>query len=106
MALADAVQGATRPQQQITWTDADGDAVNLTGATITAIIRDRTTFGTAASTGTLALTTPASGVFTWTYGSADVATAGVYDVQFTASYSGTPTPERTLIEKWVVHHSL
>ena len=37
MALSNAVQGATHTAQQITWADADGDPLNLTGATVTAL---------------------------------------------------------------------
>jgi hypothetical protein len=40
MALSNAVEGATHTAQQITWVDGDGDPLNLTGATITARIKD------------------------------------------------------------------
>jgi hypothetical protein len=106
MALPDAVQGATRPQYQLTWVDADGDAVDLTGATVTVRIRDRSTYTTTATGGTVTLTTAASGIFTWTPGAADVATAGVYDVQFSAAYSTPPSPERTVLESWTVHEAI
>ena len=35
MALSNAVQGARHTVQRITWQDADGDPLNLTGATLT-----------------------------------------------------------------------
>jgi hypothetical protein len=102
MALAAAVQGATRPSQVITWTRADGTAEDLTGATITGTIKDSA--GTVrAITGTLTVTTAASGVFTWAYSSADVATDGNYTVQFTAAFGGVPTPARTIKTPWVVY---
>lgn len=101
MALANAVQGAKRPSQLITWSDEDGTAVDLTGATITARIEDMS--GTVrASDSTFTLTTPASGVFRWDYSTADVATAGVYVVQFTATYVAPPTPGRTISAIWEV----
>lgn len=106
MALAAAVQGALRPEQQITWTDADGDAVNLTGATITARIRNLSSGVSADSTGNFTLVDAAGGVFVWSYSSADVATAGQFVAQFTAAYSSPPTPERTIAMSWTVHEAI
>lgn len=82
-----AVQGATKSPLQLTWTDAAGAAVNLTGATITArMTRDRVTVRDV--TGTFALVTAASGVFSWDFSTADLATPGVWEVQFTADIGG------------------
>jgi len=106
MALAAAVQGALRPEQQITWTDADGDAVDLTGATITARIRNLSSGVSADSTGSFAPIDAANGVFVWSYSSADVATAGQFIVQFTAAYGSAPTPERTVATSWTVHEAI
>lgn len=101
MALANAVQGATRPNQSITWTRADDTAEVLTGATLTGVIRDAA--GTVrAITGTLAVTDGANGVFSWNYSAADVATAGRFEVQFTAAFGSDPTPARTLATSWEV----
>jgi hypothetical protein len=105
MALANVVQGATHTPQRITWSDSDGTAVNLTGATITASRRNIATGTTTAVTGTLALVTAESGIFDWTYSAADVATAGEYYVQFTATY-GDSSIERTLQTAWVVEPAL
>jgi hypothetical protein len=52
MALSNAVEGATHTAQQITWVDGDGDPLNLTGATITARIKDLDTGEARAATGT------------------------------------------------------
>ncbi len=106
MALAAAVQGALRPEQQITWTDADGDAVDLTGATITARIRNLLSGVTVNSTGSFTVVDAANGIFIWSYSSADVATAGQFAVQFTASYGTPPTPERTIAQSWIVHEAV
>ena len=106
MGLAAAVQGARRPAQVITWTDADGTAVNLTGATITGIIRNRATGAARAVDGTLTVTTPAAGVFTWAYGTTDVGTAGLFDVQFNAAFGSAPTPARNITASWIVHEAL
>lgn len=98
--LADAIQGAKRPSQTITWTDEDGTAFDLTGATITARI---TRSGvTTASDGTFTLTSAAAGVFRWDYSTTDVATAGKFTVQFTAAFASGITPARTMASRWTV----
>lgn len=106
MALAAAVQGALRPEQQITWTDADGDAVDLTGATIMARIRNLSSGVSVDSTGSFTAVDAAGGIFIWSYSSADVATAGQFVVQFTASYATPPTPERTIATSWTVYEAI
>jgi len=89
MALANAVQGARHTAQTITWKDADGAVVDLTGATITARIRaKRLNTITFAATGVFALVAlGATGIFTWTYSVADVANAGLFEVQFKATFT-------------------
>lgn len=105
MALANAVKESLRPSQIITWTESDGTAVDLTGATITGKIRDAA--GTVRDIeGTLTLTDPENGVFTWAYHADDVETAGNFDVQFTATYVSGITPGKTIVEPWMVHSSL
>ncbi len=89
MALENAIEGARHTGQQITWTHDDGTAQNLTGATMSGIIRDVPTGVETAITGTLALVTAASGIFTWAYSAADIATAGEYVVQFKADFGST-----------------
>lgn len=103
MALAEAVQGAKRPSQSITWQDQDGNAVDLTGTTITARIRNQGTGVVRAADGAFVLVTAASGIFRWDYGTNDVGTAGHFVVQFTAAYSSGVTPARTISGKWTVH---
>lgn len=101
MALADAVQGATRTTQEITWSRDDGTAYDLTGATITGRMRNLTTGASRAISGTLEVTDADSGIFTWTYAAGDVATAGVYEVQFKATFSGGAY-DLTLAASWLV----
>lgn len=105
MALANAVQAARHTAQVVTWLDGDGDAQILTAATLTGRIRNRKTGIERAVDGTLAVTDGANGVFTWTYGAADVADEGVFDVQFVATYADTQN-DKTLIEKWIVHEAI
>jgi TRAP-type mannitol/chloroaromatic compound transport system substrate-binding protein len=102
MALAAAIQGARRPSQTITWTDENGTALDLSGATITARIRNTTSNVAAASDGAFTVVTAASGIFRWDYSAADVATAGDFEVQFTATYGSAPTPARTIVAPWSV----
>lgn len=103
MALADAVQGALRPSQLITWLDEDDNPLALTGATITAKIKRDGIW--VSSTGSFVLTDPANGVFRWDYSAADVATAGGFYVQFNAAFGSSPTPAKTYIARWRVHES-
>lgn len=106
MALADAVQGALRPSQEIVWADADGVAVDLTGATITGRIQSQTTGSKRDVVGALVVTSAAAGIFRWSYAAADVAEDGGFWVQFTASFSLGATPERSLMEEWNVQPSI
>lgn len=102
MALADAIYGAKRPSQVITWTREDGSAEDLSGATLTGYVRSLRTGTTRAIDGTLTLTTAASGIFTWAYGDNDVGEAGDFEVQFVASFGSVPTPAKTKIAPWRV----
>ena len=88
MALADAVQGSRHTGLTITWYQGDGSTVlDLTNATITGTLRNVNTDVVTAIDGTLASSAPTTGVFTWTFGATDTGTAGIYEVQFTATFS-------------------
>jgi hypothetical protein len=104
MALSNAVQGATHTAQQITWVDGDGDPLNLTGATITARIKDLDTGEARAATGTLSVLDAEAGLFSWVYSTADVATAGAYHVQFVATFGAAN--DKTLAELWEVEAAI
>ena len=104
MSLADAVAGALRPAQEITWSRSDGTAENLTGATLSGVIKSNQTGVVRAIAGSLVLTDAANGVFTWTYNSADVV-AGSYVVQFTATFGTGLTPAKTFEMPWTVHQA-
>lgn len=103
MALADAIQGGTRPSQLITWKDQDGTAFPLTGATITARIKRERSGSAVNSDGTFTVTDGPNGQLLWEYGSNDVQTSGVYSVQFTATFGDAPTVAKTFIERWEIH---
>jgi len=106
MALAQAVKDSLRPTQIITWTRGDDTPENLTGATLTGKIRDNTTGVVRAIVGALTVTDGANGVFTWAYDADDVATAGRFMVQFTATFAAAPSPARTIASEWFVYEAL
>jgi len=106
MALATAVQGALRPSQLITWSDADGNAVDLTGATLSGRIRSMQSGAARDIAGTLTVTTAASGEFRWDYAAGDVADSGTFEVQFTAAFLTAPTPARTFVGLWEVARAI
>ncbi len=104
--LADAVQGAKRPSQLITWIDQDGNPVNLAGAIITARLLHKYTSQSRDSDGVFEVTDAEAGKFRWDYGDTDVSEAGKFDVQFTAVFGSDPTPARTLLSTWQVHRAI
>lgn len=101
-----AIQGGKRPSPIITWCDAEGNAEDLTGATITARIFNNTTGTDYTSDGTFTVTDAANGVFRWDYGDTDIGTAGQCDVQFTAAFGSGPTPARTRRTPWRVYEDI
>lgn len=105
MPLADAMAGALRPAQRITWTRADGTPENLTGGTLTGVLQPLPAGPARAIVGTLTLQDATNGVFDWTYAAADVV-AGSYLVQFTATFPLGLTPARTFTTSWLVHEAL
>lgn len=105
MALARAIKGADYRGQQITWKDEEGNALDLTGATITAKIRRAAGETAVSSDGTFSLVTASSGIFSWEYGTAvDLAESGEFEIQFTATYGASS--EKTFIMPFVVAEAL
>lgn len=102
MSLAAAVKGGRYTAQQITWSDADGNAKDLSGATLGGTIQTEAGV-TRAIDGTLTPDPDQSanpGLFTWSYGANDVAGAGVFTVQFSADYGSNA--DLSLPEQWQV----
>lgn len=102
MALPSAVRGGLRPSLLIQWAARDGEPLNLSGAIITASIRDRVTGEVAPSAGVFVVTDAANGWFRWDFDASDVAATGVFDVWFTAGFDTGPTPARTFRTEWTV----
>lgn len=105
MALASAVRGSKRPSQSIVWSDKDGNALDLSGATIAGRIVDSAGTGRDCD-GLFTIVDGPNGVFRWDYGDEDIGTAGKFAVQFTATFGSSPTPARTFAEQWQVHKSI
>jgi predicted MFS family arabinose efflux permease len=105
MALADAVQGSRWPAQQVTWTLKGGGVANLSGAVLTGKIRNASGV-TRAVAGAFTVTDGPAGVFVWQYAAEDVADAGIFKVQFTATWADGLTPGKTFIAPWIVAESL
>jgi len=108
MALSNAIKGAPRPSQLITWTrdNANSTPEDLTGATITATIRRTGSATSEALTGAFVITDGPEGQFRWDYSTADVAVEGAHQVQFIATFGSSPTPAKTKISAWFVEDSL
>ena len=96
--LPDGIAGSIRRPYVITVSEW-GD---VTGGTVTGVIHDLAAGTTRAIAGKLELTTPASGVFTWTPVAADVV-EGRYLVQFTCTVSAKP--DRTYAAEWTVYRA-
>jgi len=103
MALPSKVQGSLNELMQITWADGDGNAIDLSGGTITAVIKNKATGVSRAATGSFALVTAASGIFSWDASAADVAEPGQFEVQFKAALSEN---EYTKSDDWEVFPDL
>lgn len=106
MTLVHAVAGATRPSQVITWLQDDGTAEVLTDATLSGKLRSKRTGIVSDVVGDLTVTDGANGEFTWDYHADDVAVAGFFDVQFTATFGSSPSPARTVSAMWEVKEAL
>lgn len=106
MALPDAVQNTLKPGLELTWTRTDGTAEDLTGATLSGVIRNMITGVSRAIAGTLSVSDASNGVFTWTFAAADVADAGLHQVQFSASFESGATPAKSYVTSWHIREAL
>jgi len=87
--LPDWTAGTTYLTMQVPWTDNNGEAVDLTGATLTGRIKNKTTGAARAIAGTLAQDGAVDNYLNWTMVAGDV-TAGENIVTFTATIDGKP----------------
>jgi L-aminopeptidase/D-esterase-like protein len=79
-------QGDTSPIIQNTLTDADGNAVDVTGATIRFHMFDRRT-GEESIDAAGAIVTATSGIVKYTWQAGDTATVGAYNYEWEVTYS-------------------
>ena len=107
-ALPTIAKGSLRPSLPVTYTHADESTPeDLTDAVIVGRIYDVTAGTYRAVQGTLTPQVPyTDGVFMWEFDAADVAAAGVYQVQFSATWNTAPTFGRTIVFEWEVSDSL
>lgn len=103
--LGDAIQGALRPSQTITWLRDTNTPEDLTAATVTGRIYSFQSEETRDATGNMVVVDGTNGIFRWDYSADDVGEAGSFEVQFTATFGDDPTPAKTLSTQWEVHLS-
>lgn len=103
MSLASAIHGSRRPVQIVTWVrDEVGTPEDLTGATLQGLIKHERSGETRPVVGTLTVVDGPAGRFTWDYADEDVATLGMHQIQFTATFAIGATPAKTFITSWEV----
>jgi hypothetical protein len=101
-------RGSLRPSLELVWTHADETEIeDLTDAVIVGRIKDLSdnTYRTVAGDLT-PLAPETDGVFEWVFDASDVATEGVFEVQFAATWPDDPTYGRTIVFAWEVSASL
>ncbi len=79
--------GATSPAIQDTLLDADGNAIDLTGATVT-FVMGPVASGSASVQGAASIVSASSGIVSYAWGTADLATPGLYYAYWQVQYSG------------------
>jgi YD repeat-containing protein len=105
--LSTVAQGSERPLLVVPYTHADNTTgEDLTGAVITGYLKDLATGEVRQIVGGIEITDTANGVFEWTPDAQDVATAGTYQVQFSAVFGSEPTPGRTIVYEWEITESI
>ena len=107
MSLPTWVQGSRHTAMRLQWVRRDNTYPDLTGTAITGKIRVNGSMTAVALTGTIApdTTAPQRGYFTYAPSSADVASAGIYQVQFIATYADSK-PDLTFITDWTITAAL
>lgn len=80
--------GQTLPAMEPTFEDDNGNAINLTGATITLKFRNQQTNQDQVGAGTWNILSATGGIAQYSWASADVATAGSYLIYVDVTYSG------------------
>lgn len=82
-------RGDRLPVIRRTLTTSDGNAINLSGATVNFIYRIADeSLPAVVGTGTVTIVTAASGIVEYAWAAADTATAGEYNAEFEAQIGG------------------
>lgn len=88
MATLTYTAGDSEPSFQVTIYDRDGAALNLSSA-VSVEFRAKLTTGTTTITRAGTITTPGSGVCTFTWTTTDLATIGIYNMQVRVYWTGS-----------------
>ncbi len=83
--------GQLLPVWTVTFQDDSGVALDLTGASLTLQIRNRSSGAVTSGAGSFVITSASTGVATYSPASADVATAGEFEVRGIATIGGKET---------------
>lgn len=104
MTLIKLVYGTNHPTYTITWKDEANAVVDLTGATITGRLKNEATGDTYTLTGTFALVTASSGIFSYKPSSTDTTrtVSNKYSIQFTATFADSTTEKTFKSTCWIV----
>ena len=78
-------QNDTSPAIQITCLDSDSTAIDVTGASVRFLMRDKD--GTVKVTGVGEVVTPTAGVIKYDWAAADTDTSGGYEAEFEVTYA-------------------
>jgi len=79
-------QNDTRPYLKIKLVDEDGNNVDLTSATVTFTMRNRSTGTVKVNAGSCTVTSASAGEVEYRWGSTDLNTVGVYDGEFQITF--------------------
>jgi hypothetical protein len=101
MGLNRAIEGARHVGQDVYWVRGDSTIPDLTGATLTGTIKDRSGNERTIESSRLTVTDATGGRFTWTYNDPEVEIVGSFTVRFKATY-GDGSYELSDPETWIV----
>lgn len=88
MAISPWAVGQLLPVWTVTFTDDSGATLNLTGATLTLQIRNKSSGAVTSGAGSFVVTSASTGLATYSPDAADVAAAGEYEVRGVATIGG------------------
>ena len=105
--LGPIVQGSTRPVWTLTVIQSSNAALNITGATFSGVLYDKSTSTAIVLGGAFSISDAAGGIFVYTPVAADTAQPGLFEVEFKVTIATNPYYLRTskplqILERWAV----